>query len=71
MRDRYNLPDCNKFPRTWTVLRRWLGEVRPATTMMVAGLVEKTMRTEIEVTLRKSSSTNSGEGHHLGQDGGP
>lgn len=56
VRVRYILPDRNDFPRTWPVLQRWLGDVRPAATMMVAGLMEEAMRIEIEVTATKAKA---------------
>lgn len=54
VRVRYILPDRTDFPRTWPVLQRWLGDVRPAATMMVAGLMEEAMKIEIEVTATKT-----------------
>lgn len=51
----YLLPDAADFPRCWPVLRRWFGEVRPAATMMSAGLADPRMRIEIEVTARIGS----------------
>lgn len=53
VRVRYILPERGDFPATWPVLRRWLGDVRPAATMVVAGLMREEMRVEIEVTARK------------------
>lgn len=53
VRVRYVLPERGDFAATWPVLRRWLGEVRPAATMVVAGLMREEMRVEIEVTARK------------------
>lgn len=53
VRVRYILPERDDFPATWPVLRRWLGDVRPAATMVVAGLMREEMRVEIEVTARK------------------
>lgn len=53
VRVRYVLPERGDFSATWPVLRRWLGEVRPAATMVVAGLMREEMRVEIEVTARK------------------
>jgi enamine deaminase RidA (YjgF/YER057c/UK114 family) len=53
VRVRYILPDRDDFPKTWPVLRRWLGEVRPAATMIVAGLMKEEMRIEVEVTARR------------------
>lgn len=61
VRVRYILPDRGDFPATWPVLRRWLGAVRPAATMIVAGLMKEEMRVEIEVTARKSSGHGRGE----------
>lgn len=53
VRVRYILPDRDDFPATWPVLRRWLGDVRPAATMIVAGLMKEEMRIEVEVTARR------------------
>lgn len=52
VRVRYILPDRKDFPSTWPVLRKWFGDVRPAATMMQAGLMEEGMRIEVEVTAR-------------------
>ena len=49
----YILPDAARFPECWSVLRKYLGEVRPAATMLSAGLFDPRMRIEIEVTARK------------------
>lgn len=49
----YVLPDAGEFPKTWPVLRRHLGEVRPAAMMISAGLADPRMRIEIEVTALK------------------
>lgn len=49
VRVRYILPDPVDFEPCWPVLRRWLGEVRPASTMFVAGLMDPRMKIEIEV----------------------
>jgi enamine deaminase RidA (YjgF/YER057c/UK114 family) len=59
VRVRYILPDRHDFPAMWSVLRRWLGDVRPAATMIQAGLMEEVMKIEIEVTARKSSVGSS------------
>ena len=48
----YILPDADEFPKCWPVLRRYFGDVRPAATMISAGLVDKRLRIEIEVTAR-------------------
>ena len=52
----YVLPDRADFPRCWPVLRRYLGDVRPAATMISAGLLDPRMKIEIEVTALKGSS---------------
>jgi len=49
----YIVPDRDDFPRTWPVLQRYLGDVRPAATMLVAGLSDPRMKIEIEVTARR------------------
>lgn len=46
----YMLPDAAEFPQCWPVLRKHFGEIRPAATMISAGLVDARMRIEIEVT---------------------
>ena len=51
----YLLPRAEDFPPCWPVLRRWLGEARPAATMMSVGLADPRMRIEIEVTARIGS----------------
>lgn len=40
------------------VLQRWFGNVRPAATMIQAGLMEEVMQIEIEVTAKKETSTS-------------
>jgi enamine deaminase RidA (YjgF/YER057c/UK114 family) len=51
----YILPNAAEFPECWPVLRKHLGEIRPAATMISAGLADPRMRIEIEVTARKRS----------------
>ncbi|KXX80233.1 2-iminobutanoate/2-iminopropanoate deaminase [Madurella mycetomatis] len=53
VRVRYMLPDRADFPKTWPVLQKWLGDVRPAATMIQCGLMEEVMKIEIEVTAKK------------------
>jgi enamine deaminase RidA (YjgF/YER057c/UK114 family) len=48
----YILPNAKEFPRCWPVLRKYFGEIRPAATMISAGLVDERIRIEIEVTAR-------------------
>jgi enamine deaminase RidA (YjgF/YER057c/UK114 family) len=55
VRVRYILPVAAEFPECWPVLRKYFGEIRPAATMISAGLSDPRMRIEIEVTARKRS----------------
>ncbi|KAH8884790.1 YjgF-like protein [Thozetella sp. PMI_491] len=59
VRVRYILPDRTDFPKTWPVLQKWLGNVRPAATMIQSGLMEEIMKIEIEVTARKTVAPSS------------
>ncbi|KAK4674778.1 hypothetical protein QC763_123600 [Podospora pseudopauciseta] len=52
VRVRYILPDRKDFESTWPVLQKWLGNVRPAATMIQAGLMEEVMKIEVEVTAK-------------------
>jgi enamine deaminase RidA (YjgF/YER057c/UK114 family) len=54
VRVRYILPDAKDFEPCWPVLRNRFGPVRPAATMIVAGLADPRMKIEIEVTGRRS-----------------
>ena len=49
----YLLPDAADFPACWPALRAVFGEIRPAATMISAGLADPRMRIEIEVTARR------------------
>jgi enamine deaminase RidA (YjgF/YER057c/UK114 family) len=53
VRVNYILPKVERFPECWPVMRKYLGEIRPAATMISAGLVDPRMQIEIEVTARK------------------
>lgn len=66
VRVRYILPDRDDFPKTWPVLQKWFGDVRPAATMVQAGLMKEEMRIEIEVTARKGCGGDGGEVAALG-----
>ena len=54
VRVRYILPRREDFEPCWPVLRAYFGAVRPAATMIQAGLSDPRMRIEIEVTARRS-----------------
>ncbi len=49
----YILPNRDDFESCWPVLRKWLGDVRPAATMFEARLLNDEMKIEIQVTARK------------------
>jgi enamine deaminase RidA (YjgF/YER057c/UK114 family) len=49
----YILPNGVEFAQCWPVLRKYFGEIRPAATMISAGLVDPRMKIEIEVTARR------------------
>ncbi len=55
VRVRYIVPKLEDFEPCWPVLRRYFGEIRPAATMISAGLSDPRMRIEIEVTAVKPS----------------
>jgi enamine deaminase RidA (YjgF/YER057c/UK114 family) len=63
VRVRYILPDRAEFPSTWPTLGKWFGNVRPAATMIQAGLMESIMKIEIEVTARKQKNLQATESH--------
>lgn len=52
----YILPDTSEFEKTWPVLRKYFGEIKPAATMFSAGLADSRMKIEIEVTALKQGS---------------
>ena len=53
VRVRYILPKAEDFPQCWPILRKYFDDVRPAATMISAGLADPRMRIEIEVTARR------------------
>jgi enamine deaminase RidA (YjgF/YER057c/UK114 family) len=53
VRVHYLLTRKEDFEPIWPVLQKYLGEVRPACTVMVTGLVDAKMLIEIEVTALK------------------
>lgn len=48
----YILPEGKTFPECWPILRRYFGQIRPAATMISAGLADPRMKIEIQVTAR-------------------
>lgn len=53
VRVHYLLPQASDFAKCQSVLKTYFGEVRPAATMLVAGLLDPRMKIEIEVTAKK------------------
>lgn len=58
VRTTYILPNREDFPPCWPVLREYFGEIRPASTMLVAGLADPRMKIEIQVTAKRSSHSS-------------
>jgi enamine deaminase RidA (YjgF/YER057c/UK114 family) len=50
----YVVPDGSRFRECWPILRKYFGAIRPAATMISAGLADPRMLIEIEVTARRS-----------------
>ncbi len=46
----YILPDGAQFEKCWSVLKKYFGEIKPAATMISAGLANEQMKIEIEAT---------------------
>jgi enamine deaminase RidA (YjgF/YER057c/UK114 family) len=55
VRANYFLPRAEDWPACWPVLDEFFGEIRPASTVLFAGLADPRMRVEIEVTARRST----------------
>ena len=49
----YIFPRAEDFEPCWPVLRKYLGEVRPAATAIIAQLIDPRMKIEIQVTGKK------------------
>lgn len=52
----YIVPNASEFELCWPVLRQYLGEIKPAATMISAGLADPKMKIEIEVTALKTDA---------------
>ncbi|MDB2462841.1 RidA family protein [Algibacter sp.] len=50
----YILPHADQFEICWPILKKYLGDIKPAATMFSAGLADKKMKIEIQVTALKS-----------------
>ena len=55
VRVHYLITRREDFEPIWPVLQKYLGDVRPACTVMVTGLVDERMLIEIEVTALKAA----------------
>lgn len=53
VRVRYIVPQRDEFAAVSPVLQRYFGDVKPAATMIVAGLIDPRIKIEIEVTARR------------------
>ena len=51
----YVFPDAEDFEKCWPVMRKYLGDVRPSTMMLTAGLSDPRMKIEIQVTAYRST----------------
>lgn len=51
----YILPQGDEFEKCWPVLKKYFGEIKPAATMISAGLADKKMKIEIEATAIKTN----------------
>jgi enamine deaminase RidA (YjgF/YER057c/UK114 family) len=58
----YILSRVEDYPVCWPVLREYFGEIRPANTMVVAGLADPRMRIEIEATARRTAGLDRASG---------
>ena len=52
VRVKYIFPNRDDFEPCWPMLEKYFGEIRPAATMIQAGLMNDQMKVEIEVTAR-------------------
>jgi enamine deaminase RidA (YjgF/YER057c/UK114 family) len=62
VRVHYILPKGEDFSSCWPTLRKYFGDIRPAATMIVAGLADARMRIEIEVTARRHAAGRPHQG---------
>jgi enamine deaminase RidA (YjgF/YER057c/UK114 family) len=56
VRVRYILARRDDFEPCWPILKKYLRTIRPAATMIEAGMSDPRMKIEIEVTARRASS---------------
>lgn len=53
----YILPNVKDFKKCWPILKKYLGDVKPAATMFSAQLADDKMKIEIQVTALKKNNT--------------
>lgn len=53
----YILPNVKDFKKCWPILKKYLGDVKPAATMFSAQLADDKMKIEIQVTAFKKNNT--------------
>ena len=51
----YILPNKADFEQCWPILRKYLGKIKPAATMLEAGLADPAMKIEFEVVAVRST----------------
>jgi len=51
----YILPNAAEFEKCWPILRKYFDDVRPAATMISAGLADPRIKIEIEVTALRAA----------------
>src|SRR2546422_6901972 len=56
----YILPETKDFPHCWPILKKYLGDIRPAATMISAGLADPRVRIEIGVTAHRQGGEKGG-----------
>ena len=66
VRVRYYLTDQTHFEKVAPIFGEFLGEVRPAATAIICGLVDAKMKIEIEVTARRQGAAVSARGAQEG-----
>jgi enamine deaminase RidA (YjgF/YER057c/UK114 family) len=60
VRANYIVPKIKDWPKISPILGQYFGEIRPASTAIIAGLVDPRMRIEIEVTARRRAKERRG-----------
>ena len=60
VRANYIVPNAKDWPEIVPILGHYFGEIRPASTAIIAGLIDPRMRIEIEVTARRRSGKPAG-----------